>query len=75
MSKRTLQYRRRQLARAKYKALRKALQWESDHPLAYNSRWLGVQASTHSRPCSCFLCKSRGGPSMQERRAAKEDES
>lgn len=33
------------------------------------NKWVGVMASTHGKPCSCYACANKLGPDMQTRRA------
>jgi len=41
-----------------------------------DKRWVGIQASTHCKPCSCHGCgnaRRHEGPTIQERRASQPD--
>lgn len=35
-------------------------------------KWIGVMASTHGKPCSCYMCGNEDRPSLQERRSSVE---
>ena len=58
--------------RAKAKARRIMLLWNRSMSPADAARWMtpravGVNASTHCRPCSCWMCTNgKGEPTRQE---------